>query len=178
MAEDDLLDVGLDLRHGVSQFIIGVVDLFRTNSILNRNRNGDEHVVFGLGLHGQTDLIHAQAHDAGNRIEERPLPVQAGVGDSKELTEARDHGDFSRAHGEKASQNQVEHDERHDRDRNPIQLIHLLFSAAAVGAWLRVYRIGTSSRRAVCELGSRVYAADYLTRGPSSLSLGYISRNL
>ena len=67
MAENDLLDIGLDLLHRVGELVEGVVDLFRANAVLHRNRNGDEDVVLGLGLHGQRDLIDAQADPAGDR---------------------------------------------------------------------------------------------------------------
>ncbi len=94
MPEDHLLDVGLDLRHGIRELVIGVIDLFRANAVLHGDRDGDEDVVFGLGLHGQGDLIDAQAHDAGHGIDERTLPVQARIGDAQEFAEARDDGDF------------------------------------------------------------------------------------
>jgi hypothetical protein len=116
----------LDLRHRIGQLVIGVEDLLRTHPILHRYGNGDEYVVFGLSLHGQRDLIYAQAHGAGHRIQERPLPVQARFSHPKELAEARDDGHFGRAHGEKASQNQVEQDERQQAQRYPIKLFHLV----------------------------------------------------
>ena len=130
MSQDHLLDIGFDLGHGIGQLVVGIVDFFRTNTILHRNRNGDEHVVFGLRLHGQSDLIHAQTHCARHGIEERPLPVQSGLGDAKELAKSRDHSHFGRAHGEKASQNQVEHNESRDPQRNPVQLFHFASSTA------------------------------------------------
>jgi hypothetical protein len=66
ITENDLLDIGLDLLHRVGQLVEGVVHFFRANAVLHRNRNRDEDVVLGLGLHGQRDLIDAQA-DPGRR---------------------------------------------------------------------------------------------------------------
>src|ERR1700731_1017969 len=40
MAENDLLDIGLDLLHRVGQLVEGIVH-FRTDAVLPRNRNGD-----------------------------------------------------------------------------------------------------------------------------------------
>ena len=119
MAQDYLLNIRLDLRHWIGQFVVGVVDLLRAHAILHGNRNSDEHVVFGLRLHGQSDLIYAQTDRARYGVEERSLPVQSGLGNAKELAESRDHSDFGRTHGEKASQDKVEHNESDNSHRNP-----------------------------------------------------------
>jgi hypothetical protein len=47
MAENELLDIGLDLLHRVGQLVEGIVHFFRTDAVLHRN--GDEDVVLGLG---------------------------------------------------------------------------------------------------------------------------------
>ncbi len=59
--EDDLLDIGLDLRRGVGELVERVVDLLGTNAILHRNGDGDKDVVAGLRLDGQRDLVDSQA---------------------------------------------------------------------------------------------------------------------
>src|SRR6266852_2914100 len=130
MAEDNLLDIGFDLRHAIGQLVVGIVDFFRTHAILYRNRNGDEHIIFSLGLHGQSDLIHAQTYYARHGIEERPLPVQTRLGHTKKLAEASDHGDFGRAYGEKARHDEIEHDDSREPQRNPVQFTHLISSTA------------------------------------------------
>jgi hypothetical protein len=61
---------------------------------LHGNGNGDKDVVFGLGLHRQCDLIDAQADPAGHAVDERPLPVQTRIGDSKKSAKSRDDRDL------------------------------------------------------------------------------------
>jgi hypothetical protein len=82
VAQNHLLHIGLNLRHRIGELVIGVVDLLGAHAILHRNRNGDKDVVLGFGLHGQRDLIHAQAYDARHGVEERPFPVQSRIGDA------------------------------------------------------------------------------------------------
>src|SRR5579871_3686388 len=90
--EDDLLNIGLDLRHGIGEAIVGVVDFLGPHAILYRNWNGDKDVVFGLGLHGERDLVDAQTDDSRNGIEVRDFPVEPRIGSAEELAEARNDG--------------------------------------------------------------------------------------
>ena len=128
MPENHLLDIGFNLRHRIGQLVVGVVNFFRTNAVLHRNRNGDEHVIFCFRLHGQSDLIHAQAHDAGHGIEEGPLPVQSRLGDAKKLAKSCDDGHFGGAHCEKAGEDQVQRNQSRDYQRYPVKLIHFVSS--------------------------------------------------
>ncbi len=105
VTENDLLDVGLNLLRGIGQLVKCIINFFRPNLVLHRNRNGDEHVVFRLRLHGQIDLIDSQADAASNDIDKRPFPVQTRLSGAKKSAESGDHCDLRRAHGKKASQN-------------------------------------------------------------------------
>jgi hypothetical protein len=80
-----VLPIGFDLRYRIGQLVVGVVDFFRANMILRRNRNGDEDVVFGPGLHGQSDLIHPQTHRARDGIEKRRFQFNPGSATRRSL---------------------------------------------------------------------------------------------
>ena len=79
VAENNLLDVGLDLRHRVGEFVVGVVDLFWADAVLHGDGDGDEDVVLGLGLHGEGDLVHAQADDAYYKLSDPTAQIKSYV---------------------------------------------------------------------------------------------------
>jgi hypothetical protein len=140
VSEDHLLHIRLDLLHRVGQLIEGVVHFFRTHSVLHRDRNGDEDVVLGLGFHGQRDLIDAQAHAAGDPIDDRPFPVQPGLGHAQEFSEPGDDGRLRGLHREEAEQG----GDGDGDDQRPEQKHARLPNRSGRGFCCRVVRFGAA----------------------------------
>jgi hypothetical protein len=141
VAEDDLLDVGLDLGDGIGQTVEGVVDLLLPDAVLHADGDGDEDVVFGLGLHGERDLVDAQADDSRDRVKVGSFPVEPGLSHAQKLAETRDDGYFRGAHGEKAAQDKRKRDDGSDGQQDQQNNVHAILR----GGWAE--RIIRSRRR-------------------------------
>ena len=124
MAEHHLFDIGLNLRPRVGQAVIGGIGLLRPHAGLHRNRNGDEDIVLGLGLHGQGDLIDAQAHPPIDPVDEGNFPVQPRLGDAQITAEAGDDRDLRGLHREKAADNRHQQHEDRDGDKKGEKNLH------------------------------------------------------
>jgi hypothetical protein len=114
VAEQDIVDDGLHLALGVGHGVDGFEYLERADGILDRNRDGDEDVVLGLGLHFEIDLLDLE-RDLELALDERQLEVQPGMADTVEFAEALNDRRIAGLHRERhASQNY-----QHKKNKNP-----------------------------------------------------------
>ena len=109
---------------------------------LNGNEDGDEDVVFGLGLHLGLKLLQLGV-DSPYRVDERDFELQSAAGDALETRIALDERALGLAYRKqraKENNDDKNYDQRQTEDRQRIHVSSLLFEPPADGKPVRHLR--------------------------------------
>ena len=127
--KDDVEYVRRYLTAGAGQLVERFVHMLGDDVILHRDRNFDEHVVFGLGLNIHRELLHAQVEPPGNLVNPRHLEIQAGGGDAQKLPHTLDDHRFGGVDLEESAQkrgNDEQAEEAEDEDGDNLGRVHAI----------------------------------------------------
>jgi hypothetical protein len=114
---DDVEDERRDLHVSIGQPVEGVVHLLGQHVVLDGDDDVDEHVVFGLGLDLDIELLDPQVNPSGDRFDERDLEVEPGLRDPCKLTEAlHDRRRLLLDREERSHEQEDEHERDHAKE--------------------------------------------------------------
>ena len=118
VAEDDVIDHGLDLLDGIGKLVICGFDGIRNHFVLDRDGDLDEDVVLRFRFHFHVELLDLHAHALDDRFDVRRFPIESGAGDAREFAEALNDGDLGSLDGEEGTEDHAQNENHNDYEEN------------------------------------------------------------
>lgn len=118
MAEDDVIDHGLDLFDGIGEFVEGGFHGIGNHFVLDRDGDLHKDVVLRFGFDFHVELLDLHAHALDDGFNVRRFPIEPRTGDASEFSEALNDSDLGGFDGEEGTEDHAQNENHNDYKEN------------------------------------------------------------